>query len=50
MPAAPRSSGGPSLANFTRVETFGPPDLHWIRARVVPGSRGVFVFEPEVLP
>jgi hypothetical protein len=50
MPAAPRSSGGPSLVNFTRVETFGPPDLHWIRARVVPGSRGVFVFEPELLP
>jgi hypothetical protein len=50
MPAAPRSSGGPSLANFTRIETFGPPDLHWIRARVVLGSRGVFVFEPEVLP
>jgi hypothetical protein len=48
MPAGPRSSGRPSLANFTRVETFGPPDLHWIRVRVIPGSRAVFVFEPEV--
>jgi hypothetical protein len=50
MPAGPRSSGHPSLANFTRVETFGPPDLHWVRVRVVPGSRAVFVFEPEVTP
>ena len=50
MPATARSSGGPSLANFTRVETFGPPDLHWIRVRVVPGSRSVFIFEPEVMP
>ena len=49
-PRPRRSSGGPSLANFTRVETFGPPDLHWIRVRVVPGSRRVFVFEPEVMP
>lgn len=50
MPAGPRSSGRPSLANFTRVETFGPPDLHWIRVRVSPGTRAVFVFEPEVTP
>lgn len=48
MPARVRSSGAPSLANFTRVETFGPPDLHWIGVRVVPGRRGVFVFEPEI--
>jgi hypothetical protein len=38
----------PLLKNFTRVETFGPPDLHWIRVRVVPTNPNVFLFEPEV--
>jgi hypothetical protein len=38
----------PRLVNFTRVETFGPPDLHWIRVRVVPTNPSVFIFEPEV--
>jgi hypothetical protein len=48
MPARARSSGGPSLPNFTRVETFGPPDLHWIRVRVAPDNTAVFVFEPQI--
>lgn len=42
------SSAPPLLRNFTRVETFGPVDLHWLRARVVPTNPNVFLFEPEV--
>lgn len=34
--------------NFTRVETFGPADVAWwVRARVEPGTRGVFRFDAE---
>lgn len=45
----PRSGSTPSLRNFTRVETFGPPDLHWIRVRVIPSNPNIFLFEPEVM-
>lgn len=45
----PRSNTAPSLRNFTRVETFGPPDLYWLRARVVPSNPNIFLFEPEVM-
>lgn len=44
------STAPPLLGNFTRVETFGPPDLHWIRVRVVPSNPNIFLFEPEVWP
>ena len=44
------STTPPLLKNFTRVETFGPPDLHWIRVRVVPTNPNIFLFEPEVWP
>jgi hypothetical protein len=38
----------PAHPNLTRVETFGPADVTWwVRARVVPGSAGVFHFAPE---
>jgi len=42
------STAPPLLRNFTRVETFGPADLHWIRVRVVPANPNMFIFEPEV--
>lgn len=45
----PRTNITPGLRNFTRVETFGPPDLHWIRVRVIPSNPNIFLFEPEVM-
>jgi hypothetical protein len=35
------------IENFTRVETFGDPDVHWIRASVDPGDPNVFRFQPQ---
>jgi hypothetical protein len=35
--------------NFTRVETFGSPDVHWVRATVDPRDPEVFSFEPELV-
>jgi hypothetical protein len=36
--------------NFTRVETFGNPDTHWVRIAVDPGDRQVFSFKEEIIP
>jgi hypothetical protein len=33
------------IENFTRVETFGNPDVHWLRARVDARDPNVFSFE-----
>jgi len=38
------------LKNFTRLETFGSPNIHWVRATVDPASRNVFAFEPMIVP
>ena len=35
--------------SFTRVETFGSPDVHWVRATVDPRDPEVFSFEPELV-
>lgn len=35
------------IENFTRVETFGNPDVHWVRATVDPRDPNVFTFRPE---
>jgi hypothetical protein len=35
--------------NFTRVETFGSPDMHWIRVMVDPADAQVFSFKPELI-
>jgi hypothetical protein len=37
------------LANFTRVETFGSPNVHWIRVSVDPDSSDVFTFHPVIV-
>jgi hypothetical protein len=37
------------LENFTRVETFGNPDMHWIRARADWRDAEVFTFRPEIV-
>jgi hypothetical protein len=36
--------------NFTRVETFGWPDSHWIRITVDPADPQLFRFKPEIVP
>ncbi len=37
------------LENFTRVETFGTPDVHWLRASVNPEDPNLFRFEQEIV-
>jgi hypothetical protein len=44
---------GPSggvLANFTRVETFGARNTHWVSATIDPNDPNLFVFEPRLVP
>lgn len=38
------------LTNFTRVENFGSPSVHWIKVSVDSHSRDVFTFEPMIVP
>jgi hypothetical protein len=40
----------PRLVNFTRVENFGSPDMHWVRGIVDPRDSQLFSFKPEFLP
>jgi hypothetical protein len=37
------------LTNFTRVETFGSPDVHWIRRTVAEKNSEVFSFTSEIV-
>jgi hypothetical protein len=44
---------GPSdgvLANFTRVETFGARNTHWVSATIDPSNPNLFTFEPRIVP
>lgn len=41
--------GGGVLANFTRVETFGARNTHWVSATVDPRDPDLFVFEPRIV-
>jgi hypothetical protein len=41
-------SGG-VLANFTRVETFGARNTHWVSATIDPSDPNLFVFEPRIV-
>jgi hypothetical protein len=36
--------------NFTRVETFGWPDSHWVRVSVDPADPQLFRFKAEIVP
>lgn len=38
-----------SIENFTRVETIGYPDTHWVRAIVDPGDPNVFSFRQQIV-
>ena len=43
-------AGGGVLANFTRVETFGARNTHWVSARVDADNPNLFVIEPRIVP
>jgi hypothetical protein len=45
-----RSTGGGVLANFTRVETFGSRNTHWVSATIDARNPNVFTFEPRIVP
>lgn len=36
--------------NFTRMETFGWPDSHWVRVSVDASHPGLFRFDPQIVP
>jgi hypothetical protein len=38
------------LKNFTRVETFGSPNVHWLRAFYDPKNPNVFEFKQQIVP
>lgn len=40
----------PRLTNFTRVETFGSPNVHWLRAFYDPKNPNVFEFKQQIVP
>lgn len=37
------------LANFTRLQTFGSPNVHWVRVDVDASTRDVFAFHPMIV-
>ena len=37
------------IENFTRVETFGETDNHWLRVTVTPANPNVFVFDQRIV-
>ncbi len=39
----------PRLKNFTRVETFGSPNVHWLRATYDPKSPNLFEFKQQIV-
>ena len=43
------SKTGRVIENFTRVETFGTPDVHWSRVMVNLDDPNVFTFKPEIV-
>lgn len=43
------SQTGRRLENFTRVETFGSPDVHWLRATIDFRDPNIFSFEQEIV-
>ena len=40
---------GQRVPHFTRVETFGYPDVHWLRARVDPRNPNLFSFDIQLV-
>jgi hypothetical protein len=44
------SRSGKVLANFTRIETFGAANTHWVSATIDPKNPNLFEFEPRMVP
>ena len=38
------------LANLTRLEVPGSPNVGWVRVTITPNAREPFAFEPHVIP
>lgn len=43
------SSGGGVLTNFTRLETFGARNTHWVKATIDANDPNLFRFEPRIV-
>ena len=41
---------GGVVANFTRVETFGSRNTHWVRATIDLNDPNLFEFQPRIVP
>lgn len=39
-----------TIEHFTRVEVFGSPNVHWVRAIIDPNDPALFTFKPEIVP
>ena len=46
----PLFSQAKMLKNFTRVETFGSPNAHWVKVTADRNSANVFHFDPVIVP
>lgn len=44
------TASGTIVKNFTRVETFGSPNVHWLRVTVDPRNPNLFEVNQEILP
>ena len=44
------NAAGGVLANFTRVETFGSRNTHWVSATIDEDNPNLFLFEPRLVP
>jgi len=49
LAAKPDAPTAHLIKNFTRVETFGSPNVHWVKVTVDPRSRNLFRFEPMIV-
>jgi hypothetical protein len=41
---------GRMIEHFTRLEVYGTPNSHWVRAVVDPNDPQVFTFKTEIVP
>jgi hypothetical protein len=49
QPIKPNGNRSLRLTNFSRVETFGSPDVHWVRGIVEKKNPDVFRFIPQIV-
>ena len=46
----PLYDGKALVTHFTRVESFGEDEVHWVRVVVRPETRHVFEFQQVIIP